>query len=84
MAVPRKVYPVQPMLGLGDTTAFSFEPAGIKTREFKLGSRPAPGPRRSGYVPVAPVSSQLIGAFPWAVGWWTTSLMGHPLDGRPL
>ena len=29
-----KVYPVQPMLGLGDTTAFSFEPAGIKTREL--------------------------------------------------
>ena len=26
-----KVYPVQPMLGLGET---SFEPAGIKTREF--------------------------------------------------
>ena len=32
--VQLKVYPVQPMLGLGDTTAFSFEPAGIKTREF--------------------------------------------------
>ena len=32
--VQLKVYPVQPMLGLGDTTSFSFEPAGIKTREF--------------------------------------------------
>ena len=40
--VQLKVYPVQPslglgettLLGLGDPTAFSFEPAGIKTREF--------------------------------------------------
>ena len=32
--VQLKVYPVLPMPGLGDTTAFSFEPAGIKTREF--------------------------------------------------
>ena len=32
--VQLKVYPVQPKLGLGETTAFSFEPVGIKTREF--------------------------------------------------
>ena len=32
--VQLKVYPVQPILGLGVATAFSFEPAGIKTREF--------------------------------------------------
>ena len=32
--VQLKVYPVQPMIGLGDATAFSFEPAGIKSREF--------------------------------------------------
>ena len=32
--VQLKVLPVQPKLGLGENTAFSFEPVGIKTREF--------------------------------------------------
>ncbi len=32
--VQLKVYPILPRPGLGDITSFSFEPAGIKTREF--------------------------------------------------
>ncbi len=32
--VQLKVYPILPRPGLGGTTSFSFEPAGIKTREF--------------------------------------------------
>ncbi len=32
--VQLKVYPILPRLGLGQTTSFSFEPAGMKTREF--------------------------------------------------
>ena len=32
--VQLKVYPILPRPGLGDTTSFSFEPAGMKTREF--------------------------------------------------
>ena len=32
--VQLKVYPIRPRPGLGETTSFSFEPAGMKTREF--------------------------------------------------